>query len=351
MQRDPVRAGVIFRAAGRRAIGRTGLFASALGFGGAALARIPGDRANETASATMRAAWEAGIRYFDTAPQYGRTLSEQRLGAGLWSHARDAFVLSTKVGRVMLPTGAAPERDSFYSGALPFVAKYDYTYDGVMRSFEDSLQRLGLNRIDLLLVHDLTGRHHPDAGELARYEAELFEGGGYKALAALREQKVIHGIGAGLNSWRQCEHLALRGDFDVFLLAGHYTLLDQDAQTSFLPMCARTGVGVILGGVYNTGILVTGTAGNPQYDYRPANEEVKARVAAIESVCREFDVPMAAAALQFPLHHPAIATVIPGMSTPEEVSSNVAYMETRVPNELYDTLKKKGLMAADCPTA
>jgi D-threo-aldose 1-dehydrogenase len=305
------------RADDRRPLGRTGLHATALGFGGAALARIKGDRANETALATMRAAWDAGIRYFDTAPSYGRTLSEQRLGAGLWSRPRDAFVLSTKVGRLMRPSRTVPVPDPYYHDPLPFLPEYDYTHDGVMRSFEDSLQRLGLSRIDLLLVHDLTSRHHPDPSDLARREAELFDGGGLKALRSLRAQGVVRGVGAGLNSWKQCERLSARGEFDVFLLAGHYTLLDQDASATFLPMCLRNGIGVILGGVYNTGILVTGVDDNPQYDYRPANDTVKARTRAIESVCRAFGVPMAAAALQFPLHHPAIATVIPGMGSPD----------------------------------
>ena len=350
MTSDIKHPGAAFRAKDQRAIGRTGLFATALGYGGAALARIKGDHANETAMATMRAAWDAGIRYFDTAPSYGRTLSEQRLGAGLWSRPRDAFVLSTKVGRLMRPAKSIPNPDAYYYDPLPFIPEYDYTFDGVMRSFEDSLQRLGLSRIDVLLVHDLTSRHHPDPNDLARREVELFEGGGYRALAALRSQGTVGAIGAGLNSWRQCERLAARADFDVFLLAGHYTLLDQDALSSFLPMCARKGIGVILGGVYNTGILVTGVDGAPQYDYRPASEAVKARVRAIEAVCREFGVPMAAAALQFPLHHPAIATVIPGMSSPDEVISNVNLMETPVPDELYVALKTKGLLAPDCPT-
>lgn len=349
MQGNTTQGSGIFRAGDRRAIGRTGLFASAMGFGGASLARIPGDRANETALATMRAAWDAGIRYFDTAPVYGLTLSEHRIGSGLWSQPRDEFVLSTKVGRLMRPRQTIPEVSAFYSNPLPFAAEYDYSYDGVMRSFEDSLQRLGLNRVDLLLVHDLTDRHHPNAADLARREVELFEGGGYKALAALREQNVVSGIGAGLNSWRQCERLAERGDFDVFLLAGHYTLLDQDALLRFLPMCEQRNIAVVLGGVYNTGILVTGINGDPQYDYKPASEEIKSRVRAIDAVCREFGVPMAAAALQFPLHHPAIATVIPGMSSPTEVSSNVAYLQTVVPRELYDALKQNGLLVAHCP--
>lgn len=334
-----------------RPIGRTELRVGPMGLGGTAIARIPGPDSERAAMETLQTAWDAGIRYFDTAPSYGFGLSEHRIGAALRSKPRDEWIISTKVGRVLTPAAPGEFKQTRYAEPLPFKPHFRYDYDGVMRSFEDSLQRLGQSRIDVLLVHDLTSRHHPQPDVLAHHTEQLFGGGGYRALLSLRDQKVVSAFGAGLNSWEQCEYLAERGDFNVFLLAGHYTLLDQDALQSFLPMCVARHISVVMGGVYNTGILATGPIDGAQYDYRPATPEVLERTRAIEAVCREFETPLTAAALQFPLRHPAVCNVIPGMSSPDEVRTNVADLKRPAPAALYESLKAKGLLDSEAPTA
>jgi D-threo-aldose 1-dehydrogenase len=320
-----------------------------LGFGGAPLGNLYRKIEEAEAQATLDAAWNAGIRYFDTAPQYGLGRSETRMGAALGRFDLDAMTLSTKVGRLLedcAPDDVTPE--AFVDVPQKRIL-FDYTHDGVMRSYDSSVARLGTDRIDMLLLHDIDAGTHGQDGE-DHYLRQLFTGGGYRALTELREAKRIGAIGAGVNTWQICERLLGEADFDGFLLAGRYTLLEQDPLESFLPLCAKRDVGVILGGPYNSGILATGAVEGARYDYARASEAIMDRVRQLEAVCAAHDTPLIAAALQFPLAHDTVKTVIPGASSPDEVRKNVAIFETQIPNALWSDLKSEGLLRSDAPT-
>ena len=332
-----------------RQIGKTALRVTSLGFGGAPLGNLYQPMNDATAAETVDAALSADIRYFDTAPFYGHGLSEHRLGQALRSQQRDAFVVSTKVGRLLRPEDPACVDPGLFPGCLPFRPVFDYSYDGVMRSIEDSLQRLGLHRIDLVLIHDLALDTHHSQEITDKYFGELMDGG-YAALDTLRREGVISAIGAGLNEWQACQRLAEAGDFDCFLLAGRYTLLEQDALDSFLPLCERDQISIIIGGPYNTGILATGAIDGAYYNYEPAPTAVLDKVRRIDAVCQHHDVSIAAAALQFVLHHPCVASVIPGASSAAEVQRNLATFKAPVPDALWAELKTAGLLRNDAPT-
>ena len=320
-----------------------------MGLGGAPLGNLFAELADTEAHDTVTRAWQEGIRLFDTAPLYGHGDSERRMGEGLREYDRDGFVLSTKVGRLLEPSAPEAVDGGHFVKTLPFQPVYDYSYDGVLRSFEDSLQRLATPRIDILFAHDLDAWTHGD--EAAR-DARVrdFMAGGYKALLELRDQGAVKAIGAGLNDWPSCEFLARQGDFDCFLLAGRYTLLEQDALATFLPLCEERGIGIIIGGPYNTGILATGAVEGATYDYAPAPPKIMKRVREIEAVCARHDVGLASAALRFPLGHPAVAAVIPGARTPAEVATNVATFGREIPADLWADLKAEGLLRPDAPT-
>lgn len=333
-----------------RPLGRTKLRLTQLGFGGAPLGNLFAPIAEPEADALIAAAWDAGLRYFDTAPLYGFGLSEHRVGRFLRGQDRDAFVLSTKVGRINRPS---TRRDPKWPGALPFEPVFDYGYDAVMRSFEDSLQRLGVDRVDILLIHDVDADSIGSAEAAERHYRSLFsgpKGGGYRALDDLRAQGVVSAIGAGLNLWEVCERLAGDGDFDCFLLAGRYTLLEQEALTSFLPLCRERNIGVIIGGPYNSGILATGPVDGATWNYDRAPAPVVEKVRRIQAVCRSHGVPIAAAALQFPLHHPQVASVIPGGRSVREMVQNIETLAVPIPAALWAALKDEGLMRQDAPT-
>jgi D-threo-aldose 1-dehydrogenase len=331
----------------RRRLGRTGLELTALGCGGTALGNLFAVVSEGDAIATAQKAFEFGIRYFDTAPIYGHGLSEHRLGTVLRQFGVGPICVSTKVGFRLLPARGADPSAGLFQNVPPFVARMDYSYDGAMRSFEDSLQRLGRDRVDILFLHDL------DRTKLGENYAKYFReamAGAYKALSELREQKVVGGIGCGLNEWRACEDFAHAGDFDCFLLAGRYTLLDQSSLDSFLPLCEKRNIGVVLGGPYNSGILGTGGVPGAVFDYKAATDEVLERVRNIEGVCARHGVKLKSAALQFPLHHPAIASVIPGMRHPSEVRENVELLKDDIPVDFWGELRTKSLIRADAPT-
>lgn len=336
-----------------RRIGRTSLEVSVLGFGGNALGNLY-DVVDETvARDTVAAAWATGVRYFDTAPMYGHGLSERRIGDALRLLPRDELVLSTKVGRLLKPYGRVPpprpsvKEGGIFTGELPFLPVFDFTYDATMRSFEDSLQRLGMNRVDLLLIHDAD-----EWSQGANYAEALrtVESGALRALERLKAEGTIGAFGAGVNQAEACERLMDLGSFDVFMLAGRYSLLEQGALDSFLPRATREGVSVIAAAPFNSGILVTGPTPDARYDYVPAPDDVKARVARIEAVCRAHGVPLAAAALQFVLGHPAIVTVIPGGRSRAEAVQNAAWATTPIPPALWADLKGEGLVREDAPT-
>jgi len=322
---------------------------SALGFGAAPLGNMRRALTDDEAASTVRRAWDLGLRYFDTAPLYGHGLSEQRVGAALRNEPRDSYVLSTKVGRLLEPCAAGEENSGIFVDTPQVRIAFDYSYDGVMRSYEASLGRLGLDRIDVLLVHDVDAPTH---GSRAASEArirELIDRGGWRALDELRAAGDVAAIGAGVNEWEPCERLLALADPDVFLLAGRYSLLEQTALDSLLPACVARGVGVVIGGPFNSGILATGPIPGASYDYAPAPEPVLERVRALERVCQAHGVPLAQAALQFPFGHPAVVSVIPGGQTPDEVERNVATLARATPATLWSDLCAQGLIRADAP--
>ncbi|MGJ8679352.1 aldo/keto reductase [Paraglaciecola sp.] len=333
-----------------RRIGQTDLEASTLGFGAASLGNLYKAVSDDEAKKTLKAAIDLGINLFDTAPRYGLGLSERRVGDVLRSVNSNDYVLSTKVGRILtqdINADTAKLRYGFDT-PMPFDAHYDYTYDGIMRSFEDSLQRLGLAKIDILLVHDIGPDTH---GAQDEYFYQQFQNSGYKALAELRHQGLIKAVGLGVNETEICERVMELGQFDCFLLAGRYSLLEQQALTSFLPKCEAHGASIILGGPYNSGILATGVKGQsvPTYNYEPAPQAIIQKVSDIEDVCSEFDVSLAAAALQFPLAHKAIATVIPGIGSVDRAIKTHQLFSEYIPFEFWQTLKDFGLLQQEAP--
>ncbi|MBM3518113.1 MAG: aldo/keto reductase [Alphaproteobacteria bacterium] len=330
-------------------IGNGGLAFTELGFGTAPLGNLYRAIADSDARAVLEASWDSGCRYYDTAPLYGLGLAETRLNAFLRGRRRDDYVLSTKVGRLLraCPPDQRTGQGKFFDTPSRQEV-YDYSYDGVMRSFECSLERLGVDRVDILFAHDLDTFNH-GATRDARID-ELMRSG-YYALLALRDQGVVNAIGGGLNEWQAAEALARRGDFDLFLLAGRYTLLEQEALESFLPLCEARGIGIVLGGPYNSGVLATGPRPGAFYNYAPAPQAVLDRVAAIAAICTRHGVRLVEAALKFPLLHPAVVAVIPGGQSVAEVIDNRSHLDARIPAALWADLKRAGLLRADAPTA
>jgi D-threo-aldose 1-dehydrogenase len=287
-----------------------------LGLGTAPLGGLYDAVEDEIAHALVERAWELGIRYFDTAPYYGSGNAERRLGAVLCERPREEFVLSTKVGRLLQPGG------SDWRGAPPLEAYFDFSYDAALRSLEESLERLGLDRVDIALVHD------PDN----HYDEAL--AGAYRALARLRDEGVVRAIGVGMNQTELLCRFALEADPDCFLVAGRYTLLDRSAAEQLLPLCAARGIAVVAGGVFNSGVL----AGGHTYDYDSALPAVLERVAELREICARREVPLAAAAMQFPARHPAVASVLVGCRTPHEVEEDVRLFELDLAQELWREL-------------
>ena len=329
-------------------LGDGGLTFTELGMGTAPLGNLYRAISDEEADAVLQAAWEGGARYYDTAPLYGFGLAETRVNRFLRDKPRDEYVLSTKVGR-LLRAVPPEERDGVGKWFdVPSRAEvYDYGYDGVMRSVEASLERLGQSRVDVLYAHDLD---RPNHGEALPERLEELMAGGYRALVSLRDQGVIAAFGAGVNEWQPCQWLAERGDFDLFLLAGRYTLLEQDALESFMPLAEARGIDVVIGGPYNSGILATGPREGAWYDYAPATPEILDRVGRIQAVCEAHGVRLVDAAYRFPLLHPAVVSVIPGGQGREEMASNLRAAAAEIPAALWDALKAEGLMRPDAPT-
>jgi D-threo-aldose 1-dehydrogenase len=334
----------------RRRLGRTDVHVSQLGFGGAGLGDLFTVVPDDDATATLKAAWDGGVRYFDTSPWYGRGQSEHRFGRALYRQTRADYVISTKVGRLFRPVHHAESFEGgFWTGGLPFRHRFDYSYDGVMRSFEDSLQRLGLPRIDLLLIHDLDLWHHETPERVTAYLTELFTGG-WRALRELKQAGLIGGIGAGVNELGMMPRFLDLMEIDFFLVAMPYTLLRQEVLDSEFPRCAAAGVGFVIGAVYSSGILATGAVPGALDRYAPATPEIMAKVVRMEKVGRRHDVPLGAAALQFPLGHPSVASVIPGAILPEQVTRNIAAFRHPIPEAFWAELKHEGLLREDAPT-
>jgi len=301
---------------------------------------------DEAANASVDAAIAAGISYFDTAPFYGHGLSEHRLGAALRRHPRDSFVLSTKVGRLLKPDPAVRTPGPFAT-TLPFDIVYDYSRDGALRSVEDSLQRLGTSHIDIVFIHDVTAKWRGDALE-ATYKQAM--DGAYRALVDLRSGGTIGAIGVGINDVDLMCRFAADGDFDCFMLAGRYTLLDTTAHAKLLPICEKKTISILLAAPYHSGILATGAVAGAKYWYADAPQDVLDRVRKIETVCARHGVSLQAAATQFPLAHPRIASVAAGYRTPDEVRAALTACATSIPAALWNDLKAAGLIDPAVPT-
>ncbi len=331
----------------KRSLGRTNLKVTETGLGGSPIGNRSTPMSEREADTIVQAAWEAGIRYFDTAPLYGHGLAEARLGFSLRWKPRDEFVVSSKVGRLLKPASRDVIDYGPWAGGLPFACHYDYSYDGAMRSLEDSLQRLGLERIDIAFIHDIDVFTHGADGQKEAFKQAMAEC--YRALLRLREEKVIKAIGVGVNEWEPCLDALQLGDFDCFLVAGRYTLLEQSALDRFFPLCVERGVSVIVGGGLNSGILGTGAVPGARHNYGPASPEILDKVRRLESVCQRHGVALGAVALQFVLAHPAVAAHIPGARNVSQLQQNIAWVEQPIPNELWSDLRSKGLLRPDAP--
>lgn len=317
----------------RSTIGETAVEVMRLGLGTAPLGGWPTAVSREQAQATIRRAWDRGLRYFDTAPFYGIGLSEENLGVALTGEGHHAFTLSTKVGLLLEP--GEPDL-VFFQGAPSRLVVPDYSRDGTRRSLADSRKRLGFDKIDIALIHD-PDDHHEEALD-----------GAYVALAELREQGEIGAIGVGMNWAEPLARFAADADFDCMLVAGRYTLLEQDSLDTLMPALVDRGMSLIAGGVYNSGLLVNPEPG-ATYNYAPAPDYLVAKARQLQQVCAQFDVPLRAAAIQFPLAHPAVATVIVGARTPDEVDDNLSMIQLPIPDELWTRLKELDLIRADAP--
>jgi D-threo-aldose 1-dehydrogenase len=326
----------------KRRVGRTALEVTELGLGTATLGsgRIAVNRAE--AEAIVRAAWASGVRYVDTAPFYGFGQAEHAVGDALRDEPRDEWVLSTKVGRLLRPRTTPPAADE-PARPMPFEVVYNYSYDGVMRSFEDSLQRLGLTRIDILLVHDIGTYQH--GAEAHPALMRTLRESGYRALEELRRSGAVGAIGIGVNEREVLLEAMEWGQWDAFLLAGRYTLLEQAPLDDLLPKCVAAGTSIVVGGPLNSGIL----AGRDTWNYRAAPPEIVARVEAIRAVCEHHNVPLTAAALQFPLAHPAVAAIIPGPRNVAEFEANLGLLRQPIPAALWQELRAAGLLHAAAP--
>jgi len=332
----------------KRRFGRMDFDVTQLGLGAAPIGNIFRPITDSDARAMIDEAWSAGVRLFDTAPMYGHGLSEHRCGSALHGRTRSEYVLSTKVGRLLKPMDPSRIDFGWWVDVPPMAIVFDYSYDGTLRSIEDSLQRLLTHRIDIALIHDIDVFTHGREGQKERFREAM--NGAYKALLRLRDEGVVGAIGCGVNEWQVCEKALTEGDFDCFLLAGRYTLLEQEALDSFLPECERRGVAVILGGGFNSGILATGPVPGAKYNYTEAPSHIMERTARIKAVCDRHGVPLAAAALQFVLAHPSIPTVIPGTRSVDQLRQNVRLLDLAIPQDLWEELRSERLLSPFAPT-
>jgi D-threo-aldose 1-dehydrogenase len=335
-----------------RQLGNTSLQVTPFGLGGTTLGNIYSAVEEQAALDTIDAAYQAGVRYFDTAPLYGYGLSELRLGKGLARYPRDQVVISTKVGWSLVPIepGQTQAIDIF-AKALPFRGVIDYSRDAIQRSLAESLKRLNVDHIDIVLMHDpdeaLSIQPGRDPYEVSHFNAAMKNA--YPLLDDLRRQGVIKAIGVGMNQWQMLGDFARAGDFDCFLLAGRYTLLEQEPLSKFLPLCAQKHISVIIGGPYNSGILATGAVEGAYYNYRVAPPQVLRRVRQIEEVCARHGVALQAAALQFPFGHPTVTTIIPGARSVAELHANAGYFAQKIPADFWAELKHLGLIDSTAP--
>jgi D-threo-aldose 1-dehydrogenase len=331
----------------RRFVTRAGreLHFSQLGLGSAPLGNYLRPLPEEEYTALLEGTWDSGLRYFDTAPFYGLGLSEMRVGRQLHKRESGSYTLSTKVGRLLLPCAPEEVNGLFFVETPQVRWVYDYSYDAIMRSYESSLQRLGVDKVDILFVHDVDAFCHGGREGSEQAIQNLLSQGGWRALDELRSLGAIAAIGAGVNEWQPCARLLELVDPDLFLLAGRYTLLEQEPLDTLFPECERRGVGVVIGGPYNSGIL----AGRTTYNYSDAPPDIVKRVREIEAVCASHAVPLNAAALQFVLAHPVVVSVIPGSQTLSELQQNIAALDVRIPAAFWNELKQRNLLHPRAP--
>ncbi len=336
-------------------IGKTALKVTQFGIGGTGFGNIYKAMGDQDALDTLDAGWDAGVRYFDTAPLYGSGLSEIRVGKGLARYPRNEFVISTKVGWRLEPIEPGADQSgavSVFDNALPYRGVMDYSLDAAKRSLEESLQRLDTDHVEIVLMHD------PDESVSTQPNFEPYAVSHFKAamdnvypwLDDLRRQGVVKAIGLGMNQWQMLYDFANAGDFDCFLLAGRYTLLEQESLQKFLPLCAQKQISIIVGGPYNSGILASGAVPGAYYNYAPAPHAITERVQQIEKVCAQYNVPLQSAALQFPFGHPTVAAIIPGARSAAELMQNIAYFKQTIPADFWAELKQLKLIDAAAPT-
>ncbi len=327
---------------GNRTIGRTDIEVTELGFGGAPLGAIGSRITDDDVDNIVTRAHDGGVRYFDTAPLYGHGLSEKRLGSVLRGFDRDEFVLSSKIGRLLVPLDEG-QRNEMMRDDEPVAVRYDYSYDAVKRSIDESLTRLGLDRIDIALCHDIDVWTHGD-DQPGIFDTAIK--GALLALRDLREQGVVRAIGLGVNEWLVCSRVMDLIDVDCFLLAGRFTLLEQEPLDTFLPKCVDRNVSIIIGGPYNSGILATDDRRFATYDYKPSSDELYEKAQKIRRMCEAHGVDPRAAALQYPLRHPAVAAVIPGVRSVAEVEQNLELVAAEIPPALWRDLEEHDLVRA-----
>ncbi len=328
-----------------------GLGVTTMGLGGTGLGNMYCAVDPADAIATVHAAYERGLRYFDTAPVYGFGLSETRLGEAVRSLPRREIVISSKVGYDLVPIPPSELKPTLWDKPPAFRADFDYSRDGVMRSLEGTLKRLGTDYVDMVSIHDPDEAIDIGPGQDPRARSHFREAmdGAYPALDALRSQGVIKAIGVGINQWQMLSDFVTAGRFDYFLLAGRYTLLEQEPLETLLPVCAERGTKLVIGGPYNSGILAMGAKAGATFNTKPAPPEVLKRVRRIEATCARHGVALPAAALQFPLAHPLVVSVIPGARSVAELDGNLAYMRQPIPAALWTDLRAEGLIDGKAP--
>ncbi|MFN8493581.1 MAG: aldo/keto reductase [Caldilineaceae bacterium] len=338
-----------------RQVGKTALHITQFGLGGTGFGNIYKAIGDQDAQATIDAAWQAGIRYFDTAPLYGGGLSEIRVGKGLARYPRAEFVISTKVGwrlEALEPGSQLSGPEKVFDHALPYRGVMDYSLDAAKRSLEESLQRLNTDNIEIVLMHDpdesISLQPNFDPYAVSHFKAAMEHV--YPWLDDLRRQGVVKAIGVGMNQWQMLADFANAGDFDCFVLAGRYTLLEQESLQSFLPLCEKKRISIIVGGPYNSGVLATGATPGAYYNYAPAPQPILDRVQKIQQICAYYNIPLPSAALQFPFGHPTVAAIIPGARSAAELQQNIAYFQQEIPADFWAELKHLRLIDPAAPT-
>lgn len=333
----------------KRQLGHTNIYLTEVGFGGASIGNLYNACTDTVAHEAIAKSWDCGIRYYDTAPEYGHGLSERRMGDGLRQYQRNEYILSTKVGDFLYARHDQLPPDTKFINQLPFHLRYDYSYDGIMRAFEDSLQRLGLNTIDILLVHDLDPIIHDQKTFDAHFR--IFIESGYKALDELRSQGIIKAIGLGVKKWEVCEQALKYGEYECFMLQGNYTLLEQPALNHFLPLCLKKKISVLLAGPFASGILATGPVAGAYFHHREADKKILTRVKHLQEICDRYSVPLQAVAIQFPLMHPAITTIVIGTRSGKRMQENIDFLQHKIPQQLWEELKHLAIIPKEAPTA